>query len=124
MKFSIDKKEKYCVFKLQESKLNSLIAPKLKSEMVLLNAEGIKNIIIDLAEVQFIDSSGLSAILVGNRLSQDSEGSFVLTNINESIARLIKISQLQDVLNIIPTLPEAIDFVLMEELERDLKAGE
>lgn len=124
MKFSIDKKEKYCVFKLQESKLNSLIAPKLKSEMVLLNAEGIKNIIIDLAEVQFIDSSGLSAILVGNRLSQDSEGSFVLTNINESIARLIKISQLQDVLNIIPTLSEAIDFVLMEELERDLKAGE
>ncbi len=124
MKFSIDKKEKYCVFKLQESKLNSLIAPKLKSEMVLLNAEGIKNIIIDLAEVQFIDSSGLSAILVGNRLSQDSEGSFVLTNINESIARLIRISQLQDVLNIIPTLSEAIDFVLMEELERDLKADE
>jgi len=96
----------------------------MKSEMVLLNAEGIKNIIIDFEEVNFIDSSGLSAILVGNRLSHDANGSFVLTNINDAISRLIRISQLQDVLNIIPTLSESTDFILMEELERDLKVDE
>ncbi len=124
MKFTIDKKDKYCIFKLHENRLNSLVAPKMKSEMVLLNAEGIRNIIVDLEEVEFIDSSGLSAILVGNRLSKEANGTFILTNVNDNISRLIRISQLQHVLKVIPTPLEAADYILMEELERDLKEDE
>jgi hypothetical protein len=51
MKFSADKQEKYCVFKLQEEKLNSVVAPSLKSEMIVLNAEGVKNIIFDMSHI-------------------------------------------------------------------------
>ena len=68
MKYSIDKKEQYSILKLQEEKLDSPLSPALKSEFVTLNAEGIKNIIIDLSEVKYVDSSGLSALLVGNRI--------------------------------------------------------
>ena len=121
MKFSIDKKEKYSVFKLEEDKLLSLNAPKLKSEFVLLNAEGIRNIIVDLTNVNYIDSSGLSAILIGNRLCKDAQGVFVLTNLNEGVNKLIKISQLDSILNVIPTIEESADFVLMEELEKELR---
>ena len=121
MKFSVDKKEKFCVFKLSEEKLLSINAPKLKSEFVLLNAEGVKNIILNLSDVNYIDSSGLSAILIGNRLCKDANGTFVLSHLNESINKLIKISQLDNILNIIPTEQEAADFIMMEELERDLR---
>ncbi|MFN8332988.1 MAG: hypothetical protein U0T81_17545 [Saprospiraceae bacterium] len=34
MKYEIDKKDRYAVFSLEESNLNSLIAPQLKSEFV------------------------------------------------------------------------------------------
>jgi anti-anti-sigma factor len=68
--------------------------------------------------LQFVDSSGLSALLVGNRLSKESGGTFVLTNLNTHIQKLIKISQLESILNIIPTLSESVDFVMMEELDR------
>jgi anti-anti-sigma factor len=118
MKFSVDKKEKYCVFKLEDEKLNTLNAPKLKSELVILNAGGAKNIVLDLAEVTFIDSSGLSAILIGNRLCKNSGGNFALANLGDYVSKLIKISQLDTILNIFPTIAEAADFVTSEEIER------
>lgn len=123
MKFSIDKQEKYSVFSLEEDKLNSQVAPLLKSEMILLNAEGIRNIIFDMTQIKFVDSSGLSSILISNRLCKNSNGTLVLTGVNEPVMRLIKISQLDSILHIVPTLQEAKDLVLMEEIERDFYDG-
>lgn len=120
MKYSIDKQDQYAVFSLEEENLNSLIAPKLKSEFVILANEGIKNLIFDLSEVHYVDSSGLSAILTADRLWK-SLGSFVLTGIEHpSVKKLIKISRLDSVLTIIPTVSESIDYIFMEEIEREL----
>ena len=82
MKYTIDKNEKYTLFSLNEDNLNSLLAPNLKSEMIILANEGVRNIILDLSNVKYVDSSGLSAILTGNRLFKE-EGSFVLGHKNQ-----------------------------------------
>jgi anti-sigma B factor antagonist len=119
MKFTIDKQEKYSLVQLHEGKLDTTIAPQLKTELVTLNAEGHRNIILDLSQVKYIDSSGLSAILVGNRLCQDASGSFVVAGVTDHVMKLIKISQLDSVLDILPTVPEAIDTIFMNELEND-----
>lgn len=121
MKFSIDKHEKYVLIKLNESKLNSLISPQLKSEFILTNTEGLRNIILDLSAVKYSDSSGLSSLLVGHRLCKNSDGSFIITGLNDNITRLITISQLENVLSIVPSVEEAIDLIFMEEIERELK---
>lgn len=121
MKYSIDKQEKYCLLRLNEEKLDSSIAPQLKSEMVTLHAEGVRNIILDLSEVKYTDSSGLSALLVGNRILQEDNGIFILTRLSEHTMKLIKISQLDSVLNILPTVEEGIDAVFMHEIEKDMK---
>lgn len=121
MKYSIDKQEKYTLLRLNEEKLDSSIAPQLKSEMVTLHAEGVRNIILDLSEVKYTDSSGLSALLVGNRILQEDNGIFILTRLSEHTMKLIKISQLDSVLNILPTVEEGIDAVFMHEIEKDMK---
>lgn len=121
MKFSIDKHEKYVLIKLNESKLNSLISPQLKSEFILTNTEGLRNIILDLSPVKYSDSSGLSSLLVGHRLCKNADGSFIITGLNDNITRLITISQLENVLSIVPSVEEAIDLIFMEEIERELK---
>jgi anti-anti-sigma factor len=118
MKYSIDKQDSYTVFKLQEEKLDTVLAPSLKSELVTLNAEGVENIILDLSEVKYTDSSGLSAILVGNRVFGESNGFFVIANVKDHVMKLIKISQLDSVLNITETVEEAIEGIL-EELEKE-----
>lgn len=121
MKFSVDKRERFCIFQPDEQKLLGENAPELKSELFLLNAEGFRNVILDLKNVEYIDSSGLSAILVGNRFCKEKDGTFVLTNLNPHILKLIKISQLQTILNIVPSIEESVDFVMMEEIDRDLR---
>jgi anti-sigma B factor antagonist len=121
MKFTVDKHEKYVLVKLNENKLNSLISPKLKSELILFNSEGQRNIILDLSNVKYSDSSGLSSLLVGHRICKKSDGSFILTKINENIARLISISQLDNILTVVGTVDEAIDLIFMEEIEKELK---
>ncbi len=121
MKFTVDKHEKYVLIKLNESKLNSLISPQLKSELILMNTDGQRNIIFDLSMVKFADSSGLSSLLIGHRICKNAEGSFILTGLSESVARLISISQLESVLSIVNTPEEAIDLIFMEEIEKELK---
>jgi len=121
MKFTVDKHEKYILLKLNESKLNSLITPQLKSELILISTEGQRNIILDLSQVKFADSSGLSSLLVGHRLCKNAAGTFILTCLNDAVSRLITISQLDSVLSIVSTAEEAIDLVFMEEIEKELK---
>ena len=121
MKYTIDKQEKYSLLRLHEEKLDSNVAPALKSELITLHAEGIRNIILDLAEVKYTDSSGLSALLVGNRVLQEDGGVFVLATLSDHTLKLIKISQLDSVLTIVPTVEEAVDSVFMHEIEKDMK---
>jgi len=121
MKYTVDKHEKYILLKLNESKLNSLVTPQLKSELILINTEGQRNIILDLSQVKFADSSGLSSLLVGHRLCKNANGSFILSGLNESVSRLVTISQLDNVLSIVPSCEEAIDLIFMEEIEKELK---
>ena len=121
MKYTIDKQERYSVLTLEEDNLNSLIAPDLKSEFVFLRNEGVKNLIFDLSDVKYVDSSGLSAILTANRIWKDY-GSFIITCVNhDAVKKLIEISRLESILTIIPTLQESIEYAIMEEIERDLE---
>jgi anti-sigma B factor antagonist len=124
MKYQVDKQDRYAIFSLEEKNLNSLIAPHLKSEFVFLRNEGVRNLIFDLGDVDFVDSSGLSSILTANRIWKDY-GSFVMTNIKSaSVNKLIEISKLDGILTIVPTVEEAIEYVFMEDLERDLSEEE
>jgi len=108
---------------LEEENLNSLLAPDLKSEFVIFKNEGITNLVINLSNVKYIDSSGLSSILTGNRLWKEN-GLFILTEINHvAVKKLIEISRLDSILTIIPTLKESLDYVMMDEIEKELNSS-
>ncbi len=111
MEFKIDKKENHTLIKVLEEKLDTHIAPTLKSELVLVSGNGEKNIILDLSNCRYCDSSGLSAILVANRLCKNANGTFVLTGLNDAVERLITISQLDTVLNITDTVDDANEMI-------------
>ncbi len=117
MKFSVDREEKYTIITLDEEKLDSSIAPDVKSEMVKLDTDGVESLIINLSKVKYSDSSGLSALLVANRLFNE-KGSFVLCCVQEHVLKLIKISQLDKVIEITPTQEEAVDMIFMNAIEK------
>ena len=120
MNIIIDRQEKYVLLKIQEAKLTSAVAPDLKAEIVVLHHDHYKNMIFDLTDVQYCDSSGLSAILVGFRMCRDNNGTFVLAGVQDHVKKLISISQLDSMLRQVPTVSEAVDLIFMEEVEEQI----
>lgn len=123
MKYNIDKQDAYTLFSLEEENLNSTIAPGLKSDFIFLNQEGVRNLILDLTNVKFVDSSGLSAILTAHRLWKGGGAFIIAGQLQPMVRKLIEISRLETILVLIPSVSEAIDYVKMEELERELQTG-
>jgi len=117
MDFKIEKKDKYTEIQVMVDKLDTHIAPSLKSELVLIAGNGERNIVLDLSNARYCDSSGLSAILVANRLCKNANGVFILSGLQTAVERLITISQLDTVLNIADDLVQAEE-MLNKELDK------
>ena len=120
MKYTIDRQDKYNTIKVENEKLDSTLAPELKSELLALQTQGVQNVIVDLSDVKYIDSSGLSSLLVGNRVINENGGTFILAAVSDHVMKLISISQLDKVLSIVPTVEEAVDAVFFLEIENGL----
>ncbi len=98
------------VFKLNEKRFDSSIAGLIKGEFtILLQAEGVRKLILDLSEVDYCDSSGLSAILLAYRILQADDGVIKIASPTKNVKKLIEISQLNRILPIYQTVKEAID---------------
>lgn len=116
MGFKIEENDNCIIITIQDTKLDTNNAPTLKSELVLVTGKGARNIILDMSNCKYCDSSGLSAILVANRLCKNANGVFVLCGLNDAVDRLITISQLDTVLKLAYSIKEAL-FIVKQESE-------
>lgn len=119
MQFEVQESGNYVVIKSKIEKLDTNHAPELKSILVFHNKNGVKNIIIDLSESRYCDSSGLSALLVANRLCKNANGCFILTGLQEPVQKLIQISQLHTVLTITPKVNDAVDHLATLQVQNN-----
>jgi len=121
MSFNIEKEENYTIIKFSTEKLDAIVAPDLKAELVLASKSGAKNILIDLESVRYCDSSGLSALLIGHRLCKQTKGTFILSSLQPAVQKLIAISQLDTVLNIKKSIKDATNSLFVDDIERKLR---
>ena len=98
------------IFKLNEKRLDTNISGLVKGEFtMLLKVEGVEKLIIDLGEVESCDSSGLSSLLVANRILHTTGGKMRIAAPSDKVYSLIKITQLERVLPVCETVEEAFD---------------
>jgi len=87
------------IIRIDEDRFDSTVSPEFKTELLrLIEAEHIRNILIDLKKVEYVDSSGLGALLFGHRQAKAKSGKLKLLNINPKVSTLIKIAKLEDIL--------------------------
>lgn len=121
MKYAIEKTEQYSLIQIITDKIDAIKTPQLKSDLTAFSAEGAKSLILDFSQIKYVDSSGLSAILLANRLCENAGGLLVLFEVNQAVMKLIEITQLQKVITILPTKEEAIDAVFLNAIQADLE---
>lgn len=89
--------------------LRSLLQAKVKAHCPAL--------VLDLAEVTFIDSSGLAAIIEYFRDTSANEGVLCLAGLNENLQTIFEIVRLEKVLAIFPTRRDALAAVARGDVQ-------
>ena len=107
MESKTTKRTNYTIVEVLSNKFDAQVSPALKAELQEIAGANEKNIILDLSSCRYCDSSGLSVILVANRLCKNAGGKFVLCGLQQTVERLIAISQLNSILVVAPDLERA-----------------
>lgn len=77
--------------------LDPATAPQLAEELLGLAGAGARSVTLDLAELTFIDSTGLSVLIDGLRLLRDAKGDLALRSPNPSTMKIFEITGLTGV---------------------------
>ena len=97
------------VVAVKEGRLDAHNSGELKDRILKVLEEGGRNLIVDLGEVQFIDSSGLGALLSGYKNATLRSSAFVLANLQPRVKSMFELTRLHRVFEIYPDLQEAMD---------------
>jgi anti-sigma B factor antagonist len=89
-----------------EADLDSV--PVLRDAMIGAVDQGAKNLVIDLSGLQFIDSTGLGTIVGGLRRVKERNGSFSIVATRNDFLKILKITGLDTIIPIFPTVEEAL----------------
>jgi len=75
-------------------KLNLVAAGPLKARIADLARSGKSRIVVDMAGVDFIDSSGLGALVAGHKAARDAGGDLRVANVGEQVEAVLKLTNL------------------------------
>lgn len=95
------------VVEISENRLNAKVAVEFKLHLLQAIDTGSFNIVLDLTEVNFIDSSGLGAIVSGLK-ELGRRGDIYICGLHDSVQQMFSLTRLDKVFKIFPTRSEAI----------------
>lgn len=72
-------------------------APELRQEILTALNEGASRLVLDLGEMEFIDSSGLSVIIAAFKRCRERGGELLLRSVTERTRRVLEVSGLDKV---------------------------
>jgi anti-sigma B factor antagonist len=95
------------VFELTGS-LDIATSPTVRAALVSASERGSHRLIVDLTRVDFLDSTGLGALIGGQRRAKEFGGEVRLVAKEGQILRLLRITGLLKVFAVYPTLDDAL----------------
>jgi anti-sigma B factor antagonist len=105
---STEKHEGRTVLTLQEERLDAHNSGDLRDRILKLLENGDQNLVVDISGVQFIDSSGLGALLSGYKNATLRSGSFVLAGLQPRVHSMFELTRLHRVFDIFPNVEAAL----------------
>ncbi len=91
---------------LLAGELDTSNVAQLYEELADLTREGVRRIAIDLAELEFVDSTGLSALIAAHKRAEALGGELILLSPNRDIRRLFEVTGIDTYFNIDPPKDE------------------
>ncbi len=98
-----------CIVLEPEGKLNLVAAPPLKTRIDDLVSSGHTRIIVDLNRVDFIDSSGLGALIAGLKAIRQQGGDLRIAAAGAQVSAVLKLTNLDRILSPFVSVEEALN---------------
>lgn len=83
-------------------------APALRTQIEQLIHDGARRLVVNLEDVGFMDSSGLSALIASYKRMQEADGELAVVCQDRAVLRIFTVTGLDRVFRIHPTVAEAI----------------
>lgn len=109
MKLNLEKIKSFSVLTIQDERIDAHNSGELKTYLLQMIEGGENKIIVQLEYVRFIDSSGLGALLSGNKHIIAKSGKLALTNIQKQVLSMFELTRLNRVFDIYADLNEALN---------------
>jgi anti-sigma B factor antagonist len=109
MNLNLEKINDINVLTIQEERIDAHNSGELKEYLLQMIEGGENQIIIQLEHVRFIDSSGLGALLSGNKHIIAKSGKLALANIQKQVLSMFELTRLNRVFEIYADLNEAFN---------------
>lgn len=109
MNLKIEQKENVIIISIREERLDAHNSGELKAEMQRLFEEGNKNLLVELKDVRFIDSSGLGALVSGFKNAISHQGALKLASLQPQVKSMFELTRLHRVFEIFPATTEALE---------------
>ena len=107
MKFDERQEPEAMVVKPLDSRLDSYVAEAFKIHMKDIVANGHLQIVLDLSDVDFIDSSGLGAI-ISTMIALRPQGQLMVCNAKDSVLALFRLTRMDRVIPVKNDANEAL----------------
>ncbi|KAB0669763.1 STAS domain-containing protein [Oryzomonas sagensis] len=109
MQLKIEENGAVRVIYVKEERLDAHNSDELKAELNRLFDNGAKDLLIDLKEVRFIDSSGLGVLVSGFKNASARQGSLKLSALQSQVKSMFELTRLHRVFDIFPTVDDALE---------------
>jgi len=109
MKTKISERYNAVVIELKGNVMGGEDTKEFNDKLHKLIDEGKKNIIVDLHDVKFMNSSGLGMLIGGLTTVKKSEGTFRLSRVTDKIESLLIITKLITIFETFKTIEEATE---------------
>ena len=120
MELKIDTKEKYQLLTPAGASITAIIAAEIVTICNKCLESPLKNMVLNLENVEEIAPDACQTLTDLQQAFYDKSASFVMCCLSSKLETAFDELGLLEVLNLTPTLSEASDIVMMEEIEREL----
>ncbi len=109
MKIILEKINDCSILSIQEERIDAHNSGELKEYILHLIEQGEVNIVVQLENVRFIDSSGLGALLSGYKNAAAKSGKLALVSCKPQVLSMFELTRLNRVFEIYADLNEAFE---------------
>ena len=104
---AVEKKQDIAIITPNNKRIDAAFANQFRHDILELKSQGYSKIVLDLINVEFIDSSGLGVIVFISK-KIDKQEQLAICHVRETVLHILKLAKMDVNLSVTDTVDEAI----------------